>query len=442
MKNVQRFQGMGAFYALLTGQLISVVGSGMTRFGLSVWILAKTGDTAAYTTMIFFAVFPAGLGALFAGPFIDRWDRRKLFIWANLIASLSILAMAILYFTDSLMTWHLYLTLGINGIASAFISPAMQSSTRLLVTAEKLNRASGLSQLLRPMEAILSPSLAGFIMGAFGLEVVFLIDFVTFIINVVVLSMITIPQPPQKTAHAVRMNFWTDLSAGFRYVQERPPFLILIGLFTLILFLLPGLGYSLITPLVLSFESERVLGLIMSAYGVGSIVGGVLLASWKGKRRMNGILAAMAVAGCAALLLGLLENPWVIGAGVFLTGLSFIFVTGLNQVIWQVKSAPQVQGRLFAMMGALAVGGQSLGILVAGPLASKVFQPMLQQGGILPDSIGILIGIGPGRGMALMFIILGLVVLGVVLVSWLNPTIRLLEDRLPDNEVDNEREVI
>lgn len=437
MKNMRPHDGINAFYALLIGQFISLIGSGMTRFGLSVWILAKTGDTAAYTTMIFFAVFPAGLGALFAGPFIDRWNRRKLFIWANLIASLSILWMAILYFTGSLMIWHLYLTLGINGIASAFISPAMQSSTRLLVPAEKLNRASGLSQLLRPMESILSPSLAGFIVGAFGLEVVFIIDFLTFIVNVVVLSMITIPQPPQGSAHSSRMNFWTDLSAGFRYIQERPPFLILIGLFTLILFLLPGLGYSLITPLVLSFASQGVLGLIMSAYGVGSIAGGVLLASWRGKRRMSGILAAMALAGCAAILMGLWENPWTIGTGVFLTGLSFIIVTGLNQVIWQVKSAPQVQGRLFALMGALAVGGQSLGILVAGPLASKVFQPMLQQGGILADSIGILIGIGPGRGMALMFIILGLLVLGIALVSWLSPTIHLLEDSLPDNEAGN-----
>ncbi len=439
MKKIRQYNGINAFYALLTGQFISLVGSGMTRFALSVWILAKTGDTAAYTTMIFFAVFPAGLGALFAGPFIDRWDRRKLFIWANLIASLSILAIAILYFTNSLMIWHLYVALGINGIASAFISPAMQSSARLLVPAEKLNRASGLSQLLRPMEAILAPSLAGFIMGTFSLNLVFIIDFVTFIVNVAVLSMIVIPQPPQGTAHSSRINFWADLSAGFRYIQERPPFLILIGLFTLILFLLPGLGYSLITPLVLSFESQRVLGLIMSVYGVGSIIGGALLATWKDQRRMSGILAAMALAGCAAILMGLWENPWTIGIGVFLTGLSFVMVTGLNQVIWQVKSAAQIQGRLFALMGALAVGGQSLGILVAGPLASKVFQPMLQEGGILADSIGILIGIGPGRGMALMFILLGLLVLGIALVSWLSPTIRLLEDRLPDNEVNNAR---
>jgi MFS family permease len=153
---------------------------------------------------------------------------------------------------------------------------------------------------------------------------------------------------------------------------------------------------------------------------------------------MNGILAALSVAGLAAILMGIWENPWTIGLGVFLTGMSFVFVTGLNQVIWQVKSAPEMQGRLFALMGTLAVGGQSLGILVAGPLASRVFQPMLEQGGLLAETMGTLIGIGPGRGMGLMFILIALIVFGVVLVSWLKPSIHLLEDRLPDHDIRQE----
>lgn len=436
MKTIRRLQGIQAFHALLGGQLISVIGSGMTRFGLSVWVLAETGDTTAYTTMIFFAVFPAGLGALFTGPFIDRWDRRKLFIGANLIASLAILIMAILFFTDSMTLWHLYLAMAINGIASAFISPAMQSSARLLVPRERLNRASGLSQLLRPMETILAPSLAGFIVGAFGLEIVFIIDFITFLVNVIILSMMSIPRPPRAAEQTGRMNFWADLSTGIRYIRERPSFITLLSLFTIIMFFLPGLAYSLVTPLVLSFESEKVLGLVLSAFGVGSIFGGVFLASWRGnRRRMNGMLTAMSFAGFAAILIGLRENPWMIGLGVFLTGMSFVFISGLNQVIWQIKSAPEVQGRLFALMGTLAVVGQSLGILIAGPLAGKIFQPMLEQGGLLGDTIGALIGVGAGRGMAFMFIVLGFIVLGVTLASWLNPSIRLLEDRLPDHEL-------
>lgn len=436
MKANHRLHGMQAFYAILGGQLISVLGSGMTRFGLGVWILAETGNTSAYTTMMFFAVFPAGLGALFTGPFIDRWDRRKLFIGANLVASLAILAMAILFFTGTMTLWHLYLAMAINGIASAFISPAMQSSARLLVPKERLNRASGLSQLLRPMETILAPSLAGFIVGAFGLEIVFIVDVITFIINIIILSMMSIPRLPQAAEQTGRMNFWADLSTGIRYIRERPAFVTLLSLFTIILFFLPGLAYSLVTPLVLSFESEKTLGLILSAFGVGSIVGGVFLASWRGnRRRMNGILTAMAVAGFAAILIGLWENPWTIGLSVFLTGLSFVFIAGLNQVIWQVKSAPEVQGRLFALMGTFAVLGQSLGILIAGPLAGKVFQPMLEQGGLLADTIGAVIGVGAGRGIAFMFMLVGLIVLGIALTSWLNPSIRLLEDRLPDHEV-------
>jgi len=436
MKTSHRLEGMQAFYALLGGQLISLIGSGMTRFGLSIWVLSETGNTTAYTTMIFFAVFPAGLGALFTGPFIDRWDRRKLFIGANIVASLAILAMAILFFTDSMTLWHLYLVMAINGIASAFISPAMQSSTRLLVPKERLNRASGLSQLLRPMEMILAPSLAGFILGSFGLEVVFIIDFITFLVNIIILSLMTIPRPPRAAEQTGKMKFWAELSAGFRYIRERPPFVTLLGLFTTIMFFLPGLAYSLITPLVLSFQTEKGLGLILSVFGIGSIFGGVFLASWRGNhRRMNGILVAMAVAGSAAIVMGLWENPWTIGLGVLLTGLSFVFMSGLNQVIWQIKSSPEYQGRLFALMGTVAVIGQSLGILIAGPLAGRIFQPMFEQGGLLADSIGTLIGVGTGRGMAFMFVVLGCIVLGIALVCWLNPSVRLLEDRLPDHEL-------
>ena len=95
-----------------------------------------------------------------------------------------------------------------------------------------------------------------------------------------------------------------------------------------------------------------------------------------------------------------------------------------------------MQGRLFALMATLAVGGQSLGILVAGPLVSRVFQPLLESGGALEDSIGAIIGSGAGSGMAFIFILLGLIVLGMALFSWLNPSVRLLEERLPDYEVN------
>ncbi|MAT45552.1 MAG: hypothetical protein CL609_24750 [Anaerolineaceae bacterium] len=438
MRFSQHFKGLEAFYAMLIGQLISTIGSGMTRFGLGVWVLSETGNTTDYTTMLFFAVFPAGIGSLFSGPFIDRWDRKKVMIFANIIASLSTLLIVILYFMDILLIWHLYIALSVNGIANAFISPSLQSSTRLLVPKNQLNKASGLAQLLRPMETIIAPGLAGFIVGVFGLGVIFIIDFVTFVVSVSLLLMTIIPLPKRSDDFSGKMNFWSEFISGIRYIKERPAFIFLMVLFTVTMFLLPGMAYSLVTPMVLSFQTERVLGLILSAYGLGSIIGGVLLTLWSETRsRMSGILTAMTFSGIAAIIIGLWENPWTIGFGFFLTGMSFIFVIGLNRVIWQIKSAPEVQGRIFSLMTTLGVAGQALGILAAGPLVSRVFGPMLETGGKLTNSVGLLIGVGPSRGMALLFILLGFLVLGIVLISSVIPSFRNLESHIPDYDAIN-----
>ena len=145
MTSQQKLSGMRAFYALILGQLVSTVGSGMTRFGLGIWVLAETGDATAYTILLFFAVLPVGLGSLVAGPLVDRCNRRLVMIISNIIASLSTLIVAILFFLGSLDLWHLYIALFVNGIANAFILPALDSSVPLLVPRDQLDRASGMT---------------------------------------------------------------------------------------------------------------------------------------------------------------------------------------------------------------------------------------------------------------------------------------------------------
>lgn len=428
----QPLTGMRAFYALLVGQFVSAIGSAMTRFGLSVWVFAETGSTAAYTTLMFFAVFPVGLGALIAGPLVDRWDRRRVMVVSDTVAGLSTLLVAALYFTDALALWQLYALLAVNGVASAFSRPALDASIPLLVPKEQLSRAAGLSQLAWALEMILASTAAGLIIGAAGLGAIFLIDFVTFGVNIALLLLLAIPRPAAAAARAAG-GFWGELAEGLRYVRARPGMLYLLGLFALTMFLLPGFAYSLLTPLVLTFADEATLGLILSGFGVGSLVGGALMAvRGDGGRRMHGILAAMTLAGLAAILISLRPSVWLIGVGSALTGVSFVFIIGLSRAIWQSKAAPGVLGRVFSLQLAIGVGAQSLGVLLAGPLADTVFEPLLRDGGALAGSVGALIGTGPGRGMALMFLAVGLIQLAIVLSSALAPRVRLLEDELPD----------
>ena len=427
------FSGARAFYAITFGQLVSLVGSGMTRFGLGIWVLKETGDTTAYTALLFFAVLPVGLGSIFTGTLIDIWNRRVIMLIGNTVASLSTLVAALLFFSGALEIWHLFIVLTVNGLANAFVMPSMEASVPMLVEKENLGRATGLTQMSISMEIIISPALAGLLIASAGLGFIFIIDFVTFGASVLALALSAIPQPPRASQLTERRSLLGEFLFGLRYVAERPPFVYLMVFVTITMFLLPGIGYALSTPLALSVADERAAGLILSSFGVGALISGVLLTAWGGpKRRMTGMLVGLALAGLASVAVGLRESVPLIAGGVFFIGVTFMFMFGLNRVIWQVKAAPEVLGRIFSLRVAFGIGAQSLGVLVAGPLAQHVFEPMMAEGGALAGSVGSIIGVGDGRGIALMYIIGGLALIALVAVSALVRKIRLMEDYLPD----------
>ncbi|MXY46983.1 MAG: MFS transporter, partial [Chloroflexi bacterium] len=363
---------------------------------------------------------------------VDRWDRRLVMLGGNVAASLSTLVVAVLYFGGWLEIWHLYIALAANGIANAFVVPSIEASVPLLVSEENLGRAAGLTQITTSLEVIVSPALAGLLVASVGLGVIFIVDFATFGASVILLLFSLIPRPPASRLEE-RSGLMREFVFGLRYIRERPPFVYLMALVTITMFLMPGIGYALSTPIALTVSDERSAGLILSSFGVGAMVSGLLLTTWGGpKRRMSGILVGLALAGMASMLVGLRPNVPLMMVGVFLVGVTFMFMFGLNRVIWQVKAAPEVLGRIFSLRVALGVGAQSLGVLVAGPLAQHVFEPLMAQGGALAPSVGAIIGVGEGRGMALMYIIAGLLLLLLVTVSALARRIRLMEDSLPD----------
>ena len=426
------FSGARAFYAITFGQFVSLVGSGMTRFGLGIWVLRETGDTTAYSAMLFFAILPTGLGSIFTGTLVDIWNRRVVMLIGNAVASLSTLVAALLFFGDVLEIWHLYIVLIVNGLANAFVGPSMEASVPLLVKRENLGRASGLTQTVTSAEVIIAPAMAGFLVVSAGLGFIFIADFVTFGASVVALLLSAIPQPARDTRHE-RTNLLGEFVFGLRYIAERPPFVCLMVFFSITMFLMPGIGYALSTPLALVFADERAAGLIQSSFGVGAMVAGILLTAWGGpERRMNGILVTAALAGVASVLIGLRESIVLMAIGVFFIGVTFMFMFGLNRVIWQVKAAPAVLGRIFSLRVALGMGMMSLGVLSGGPLAQHVFEPLMADGGALAGSVGQLIGVGEGRGIALIYIITGLTLIALVVVSAFTRSLRLLEDIVPD----------
>src|SRR5690606_37067854 len=124
---------MRTFLLVWFGQMISLIGSGLTTFGLGVWVYERTGTVSTFAVIAIAAILPAIVISPFAGAIVDRYDRRKVMIISDTCAGLSTVVVALLLFTDNLQIWHIYLSSMVNSATYAFQSPAYSASTTLLV---------------------------------------------------------------------------------------------------------------------------------------------------------------------------------------------------------------------------------------------------------------------------------------------------------------------
>ncbi|UCC65823.1 MAG: MFS transporter [Anaerolineae bacterium] len=428
---------MRVFGVIWFGQLVSLVGSGLTGFALGVWVYQRTGSATQFALITLFTTLPGLVVSPLAGALVDRWDRRWVMILGDTGAGLSTLVVALLLLANRLQVRHIYVTMTASSIFSAFQAPAHSASITLLVPKKHLGRASGMVQLGQSVARIVSPALAGVLVEAIEVRGVILIDFATFLFAVASLLFIRIPRPESTEAgKAGRGSLLQEASFGWTYIRRRPG---LFGLLTFFSFSNFTLGFAevLFTPMVLSFASPAVLGTVWSIGGSGMLIGSIVMSTWGGpRRRIYGLLAPILVRGGLLILTGFQPDARLAAVGAFGVFFSFPFVAGSSQAIWQSKVAPDVQGRVFGVRRMIAFSMRPLSYLLAGPLADTVFEPLLAVDGPLAGSVGQVIGIGQGRGIGLLFIVLGTVLIPIVAAGYLYPRLRWVEDELPDAIAD------
>jgi hypothetical protein len=190
---------------------------------------------------------------------------------------------------------------------------------------------------------------------------------------------------------------------------------------------------ALIVPMILGFTSSDALGLIISIAGTGMLAGSLAMSVWGGpKRRIHGVLGFEFVSGLCFMLIGVRPSFWPTAIGAFCAHVTIAIVSGSNQAIWQSKIEPGMQGRVFAAQHMIARAASPLAYLLAGPLADGVFAPLLVPGGPLAGSIGRIVGTGPGRGIGLLFLVMGAIKMAVAAAGYAHPRVRSIEEELPD----------
>jgi MFS transporter, DHA3 family, macrolide efflux protein len=424
---------MKTFISIWFAQLISLTGSGITSFALGVWIFQQTGSVTQYALILLCATLPTILLAPFVGTLVDRWDRRICMILGDAGAGCSTLIIVLLLLSHQLAVWHIFLAVTASSIFMSFQWPAFSAATTLLVSREHLGRASGMVQLADATSQIISPALAGILLITIQILGAITIDFATFLLSLVTLLYVRFPRPINTTEKVVgKSSLIKEASFGWIYICKRP------GLMALLLFFaasnfLAGIVSVLVTPFALAFTSVNMLGNILSCGGCGMLLGSILMSIFGTvKRPIYAILIFTFLSGFPILFAGLKPSVPVFLLTSFLYFFSIPILTSCSQVIWQTKVAPEIQGRVFAVRRAITTAALPLAYGVAGPLTDKMFEPLLAVDGPLAGSIGRIVGVGPGHGIAFLFVIMGGLTVLASIGGYLYPPLRLVEDELPD----------
>ncbi|MEW6648601.1 MAG: MFS transporter [Chloroflexota bacterium] len=426
---------MRTFLVIWMGQLISILGSGLTSFALGVWIFQETGQATPFAITVLFGTLPRILLSPLAGSLADRWNRRRLMILSDSGNALVTLVVVLLVYTDSLQIWNIYLVALAGSLCAAFQEPAYTASITMLVPKKDLARASGLMQIAQSMELLVAPLLAGVLFGFIGLGGIVLIDFITYFFAVGALLIVRIPQPKltSQPEGSGKNKTWQDAQFGWKYLRQRAGLFGLLLYFALVNFLV-NLGGVLTAPLLLSFTNPTVLGAVQTVSGVGMLAGSLILGAWGGpKQRIRGVLAFIGLASLGVMLVGIRADALWIGAGYFVLLFCVPLASGTSQAVFQTKIAADVQGRVFAIRAMISRSMMPVAFLLAGPLADSIFEPAMRPGGLLAQTaLGNLLGVGAGRGIGLIFVSAGLVMAVSTLAAYLNPRIRNIENELPD----------
>ncbi|MEJ3746135.1 amino acid adenylation domain-containing protein [Actinomycetes bacterium KLBMP 9797] len=425
---------MGRFLAVAAGQLVSMTGTALTEFAIPIWAYLDTGSLLRYALFAVVAVLPGILVAPLAGALVERADRRRALIATSVVAGGLQALLAVLLATGHLAAPVLYGGLAAMSVALTVQRLAYTSAVPQLVPKRYLGNANGVVQFATGTAQFLVPVAAVALLHTVGMLGILVIDALSY---AACLAVLLATRFPRTMAWRRREPVLAEIRNGYRYFFARP------GLRAMLLFFV-GLNAPLaaalvlLAPLVLSIGTLGDAGRVAMVAAGGAILGGLVMALWGGPRRhrMRGLLWAAAGLGASAAVIGLRPSLWLIAAGGFALSFALAVVNGVWFTIIHTKVPQRFHARVIALNQMVALAVLSLGYALA-PLASAALAPLVRADGALAGSVGALIGVGDGRGIALLYVLCGAAIVLLVAVALRRPALAHFDRDVPDAEPDD-----
>jgi DHA3 family macrolide efflux protein-like MFS transporter len=385
------------FFTIWTGQAVSLLGSQMVQFALIWWLTKTTGSATVLTTASLVGLLPSVILGPFVGALVDRWNRRRILLIADSSIALVTLGLAIVFFMGWAKIWMIYLALFLRALGGGFHGPAMTASTSLMVPDKQLTRVQGLNQSLYAGLNIISAPLGALLLETLAVQGVLLIDVGSALFAILPLFFIPIPQPINhriSQKENLVASVWEDFMEGLKYVMGWAGLRFLLVM-ALSINMIISPAFSLL-PLVVRGHfggGALQLGWFNSAFGVGAVVGGLVLSIWGGfQKKMYTTLLGLVGLSIGLLIMGFTPGSlmWLGIIGVLIVGTFIPIANGPISAVLQATVEPSMQGRVFTLVGSLASAMTPLGLIVAGPLSDLVnIQIWYIVGGIITLGFGL-----------------------------------------------------
>ena len=393
------------FIILWLGQLIASIGHGLTTFALGVFAFSISKQAMASSLVMVFGFLPTVLLTVPAGILADKYDRRFLMILGDGLSALGLLVILIAKISGKINLGIILLGVAISAVFSALMQPAFMATISDLLPKEEYTKATGMTQIVGSAQYLISPLLAGFLMEAYGLEMILIVDILTVVITVIVTGYVR--KGLETKEYAGESAFEDDLKEGWLVLKDKQGIFVLVIIATLLTFFM-GFIQNLSSPYFLSFSDSKTLGQSMSISALGMLVSGILVGVFSIKEGfIKKLVLALFMAGIFMIGFAATENFYIITISGFLFFASLPVINSCLDYLVRINIENKFQGRVFAFIGLISQMGFVVSYILSGVLADGFFTPALMENGLLANSFGEFIGTGPSRGIALEIMLAG-----------------------------------
>lgn len=364
-----------AFFTIWAGQAISLITSAVLQMAIIFYLTEKTGSAMVLSIASFVGFLPYAVFGPVIGVFVDRYDRKKIMIGADLMIAAAGAVLAVIALYSELSVWMVMAVLFIRSIGTAFHSPALSAVTPLLVPEEQLTRCAGYSRSLQSVSYILSPAAAAFLYSVWELNSIIAMDVAGAIIACITVGLVPIPRPCVEEQRP-KQNFMREMKEGFAVLRENRGLFVLLLIGTLYMFVYMPINalYPLISMEYFGGTPVHV-SVTEIAYASGMLAGGLILGLFGNlKKRVSFITASIFMMGFSLTISGLLPPG---GFAVFVIccaamGLSVPFYSGIQTALFQEKVKPEYLGRVFSLTGSIMSLAMPIGLILSGFFADRI----------------------------------------------------------------------